>query len=168
MWSCAKNRKHLNAYLDGELAERTHRKVERHLARCSACLLEFDGLRGLEPLLGNDEVPPVPAGLSDRIIAEAAVRQKRKEAEKTSGWEWRGFQFQPWLVRGTTTAALVLGLAMGAWMGWTSYLRPDPGQGMTMAPTEDAATNIYAFDVLGAEPRGSIEAATLALLDDER
>jgi hypothetical protein len=26
----------------------------------------------------------------------------------------------------------------------------------------------YAFDVLGAEPRGSIEAVTLALLENER
>jgi len=164
MWSCAKNRKYLNAYLDGELPERTRREVECHLAGCPACLLEFEGLRGLAPLLGNDEVPPVPAGLSARIVNEAALRQRRKEAGKASGWEWREFLFQPWLVRGATTAALVVGLAIGALMGWTSYLRPDSVQWMTT--DENAARNMYAFDVMGAEPRGSIEAATLALLDD--
>ncbi len=166
MWSCAKNRKYLNAYIDGELPERTRREVERHLAGCPACLLELDGLRGLAPLLEKDEVPPVPAGLSARILAEAAFRQRRKETEKMSGWQWREFLFQPWLVRGATTAALVVGLAVGALMGWTSYLRPDSGQWVIMATDEKAARNMYAFDVLGAEPRGSIEAATLALLDD--
>jgi anti-sigma factor RsiW len=157
---------HLNAYLDGELPERTRREVECHLAGCPACLLEFEGLRGLAPLLGNDEVPPVPVGLSARILAEAALRQKRKEAGKTSGGEWLEFLFQPWLVRGATIAALVVGLAMGALMGWTSYLRPDSTQ--WIATNESVARNMYAFDVLGAEPRGSIEAATLALLDDGR
>lgn len=163
MWTCTKNQKYLNAYIDGELPERTHHQVERHLAGCPTCLLELDGLRGLAPFLEKDEVPPVPAGLSARILAEATFRQRRKEAEKMSGRRWREFLFQPWLVRGATTAALVVGLAVGALMGWTSYLRPDSGQWVIM---ENAARNMYAFDVLGAEPRGSIEAATLALLDD--
>lgn len=166
MWSCVKNRKHLNAYMDGELPERALREVERHLAGCPDCLLELEGLRGLAPFLENNDVPPVPAGLSARILAEAAVRQKRKECQKTSGWEWRELLFQPWLVRGVTTAALVVGLTMGALMGWTSYLRPDSTH--WIATNESVARNMYAFDVLGAEPRGSIEAATLAFLDDGR
>jgi anti-sigma factor RsiW len=166
MRSCAKNRKYLNAYIDSELPERTRREVERHLAGCPACLLELDGLRGLAPFLEKDEVPPVPAGLSARILAEATFRQRRKEAEKMSGWQWREFLFQPWLVRGATTAALIVGLAVGSLMGWTSYLRPDSGQWVIMATDENATRNMYAFDVLGAEPRGSIEAATLAFLDD--
>lgn len=62
MWTCAKNRKHLNAYMDGELPDRARSEVERHLARCPACLLQLDGLRGLASLLRNDEVPPVPVG----------------------------------------------------------------------------------------------------------
>lgn len=166
MWSCAQNRKYLSGYIDSELPERTHHEVELHLAECPACLLELDGLRGLAPFLAKDEVPPVPIGLSARILAEATFRQRRKEAEKMSGWQWRECLFQPWLVRGATTAALVVGLAVGALMGWTSYLRPDSGQWVIMTTDENAARNMYAFDVLGAEPRGSIEAATLALLDD--
>ncbi len=166
MWTCAKNQKFLNAYLDGEVPERTRREVERHLARCPTCLFEFDELRKLAPLLENDEVPPVPAGLLARIVAEAALRQRRKEGGKTSGWEWREFLFQPWLVSGATTAALIVGLTIGALMGWTSYLHPDSAQ--WTVTNENVAGTMYAFDVLGAEPRGSIEAATLALLDDGR
>ena len=168
MLSCAKNRKRLNAYMDGELPERKRRNVERHLAHCSACRLELEGLRGLGPLLRHDEAPPVPAGLSARIMAEAAFRQRLKEAGKTSVRQWREFLFKPWLVRGVTTAALIIGLAVGAWMGWTSRLGPDSGKGVAMSTHENIGRNMYAFDVLGAEPRGSLEAATLALLDDGR
>jgi anti-sigma factor RsiW len=166
MWSCAGNRKRLNAYIDGELPERTRCEVERHLAECPACRRECDELRGLAPFLRNDEVPPVPAGLSARILAEAALRQKRKQAPTAARLGWREFLFQPWLVRGATTTALVAGLAIGALMGWTSYLRLDSGQWVIITTDENVARNMYAFDVLGAEPRGSIEAATLALLDD--
>lgn len=165
MLSCAKNRKHLNAYMDAELSARISREVERHLAECAACRLEYDGLRGLAPFFGNDEVPPVPAGLSARILAAAALRQKRKEAPIAAGWGWREFLFRPWLVRGATTAALIVGLVMGAWMGWTSRHGPGGGHWATLANNEHVARTIYAIDVLNAAPRGSIEAATLALLD---
>jgi anti-sigma factor RsiW len=168
MWSCAEYHKRLNAYIDGELPERTRCKVEYHLAECPTCRREFVELRRLAPFLTNEEVPPVPAELSARILAEAAFRQRRKEAEKMSSRQWLDLLFQPWLVRGATTAALVVGLAIGALMGWTSYLRPASGQWVTMATDEYTIRNMYAFDILGAEPRGSIEAATLALLDDER
>ncbi|MBN1957541.1 MAG: zf-HC2 domain-containing protein [Desulfuromonadales bacterium] len=168
MWSCAKNRKHLNAYVDGELPDRARREVEHHLSGCSDCALELDSLRGLAPLLRNEDVPPIPAGLSARILAEAAIRQRRNMVEKTSGRKWPEFLFQLWLVRGATTAALVVGLAMGGWMAWTSQRSSDLEPWMTVANTESAARSIYAFDVLGAEPQGSIEAATLALLANGR
>jgi hypothetical protein len=116
--------------------------------------------------LENNDVPPVPAGLSARILAEAAVRQKREQVQKMSGRKRQRFLFRPWLATGATTAALIAGLAMGAWMGWTSYL--GSGSAPWMPPHEAVAEDMYAFDVLGAEPQGSIEAATLALLDDKR
>ena len=168
MWVCTKNRKHLNAYMDGELPERTRREVERHLSECSTCRFVYDDLRRLAPFLENDEVPPVPAGLSSRILAEAACRQNRKESPIAVGCGWRELLLQPWLVRGATTAALVVGLAMGGWMGWTSQRSPDSGQWVARTTTESVASDMYAFDVLSAEPRGSIAAATLTLLDEER
>lgn len=168
MWSCAKNRKYLNAYIDDELPERTRRKVEHHLSGCPVCLLEFDRLCGLAPLLVGYEAPPVPAGLSSRILAEAAVWRKRKGAQKTFGLMWLEFLFRPWLVRASTTAALAVGLAIGALMGWASYVRPDSGQWVDMETDKNVVRNMYAFDVLGSEPLGSIEAATMALMDEER
>jgi hypothetical protein len=70
------------------------------------------------------------------------------------------------VLKSATAAALFFGLTMGAYMGWTSSrdigsVRPDP-----MAAQEAVKESLYALDVLSAAPRGSIEAATLALLED--
>lgn len=168
MGSCARNRNHLNAYLDGELPERSRCGLERHLAECPACRRELDALRGLAPFLANDEVPPAPAGMSARIMAEAALRRKRKASPIAAGPGWRDFLFQPRLAGGATVAALVVGLAVGAWMGWASRRNPEPARWTTTATAGHAARAIYAFDVLSAEPHGSIEAAALALFNDGR
>ncbi len=166
MWSCAKYRKHLHAYIDDELSVRTRQKIDRHLAGCPACRRELNGLLELAPLLQRDEVPPVPVGLSTWIMTEAALRKRQKEDGKSSRWRCHESLFRLCMVRGVTVAALAVGLVLGALMNWTSSQRADLEH--RVAPTENVARNMYAFDVLGAEPRGSIEAATLALLGDER
>ena len=53
-------------------------------------------------------------------------------------------------------------------MSWTSYRNTDSEQWMSITNNNDTGGNFYAFDVLSAEPRGSIEAATLDLLEDGR
>jgi len=168
MWSCAGNRKRLNAYIDGELPKRVRRSVELHLGACPSCRRVFDDLCGLAPLLENYDAPPVPAGLSSRVLAEAASRQRRKAYGNEAGFGWLKLLFKPWLVRSATTAALVVGLAMGAWMGWTSHRSPESKQWVVVTNNDGVAETLYTFDVLSAEPRGSIEAATLALVGDER
>lgn len=168
MRSCAGNRKRLSAYIDGELPKRARISVEVHLAECPACRLVFDELRGLAPLLQKYDAPPVPAGLSSRILTEGALRQRRKDCEKAAGSRWRELLLQPRLVRGATGVALVVGLVMGGWMGWTSHHSPDSGQWVARTNNESVASDMYAFDVLSAEPRGSIAATTLTLLDDRR
>lgn len=168
MWSCAGNRKRLNAYIDGELPERTRCSVERHLAGCESCRAVLDGLRGLEPYLQTLDTPSVPAALISRILSEASLRRRKVAENRDNRW-WRIVWPQPWLVKGATAAALIVGLAIGTFMGWTSYRDSGTGQLMAVATkNEDIESNLYAFDVLSAEPRGSIEAATLALLDTGR
>jgi anti-sigma factor RsiW len=168
MWSCARNRKRLNAYIDEELPKRSRNEVERHLAVCESCRTVLDGLRGLGPYLQMLDAPPVPVALTSRILSEASSRQKRRGKEPV--WlGWKALLSQPWFVPGATTAALVVGLTMGAWMGWTSYRDAGSGQLLAVAKkTDGSASSLYAFDVLSAEPRGSIEAATLAFLENGR
>jgi len=168
MWLCTRTRKYLSAYNDGELSDRSAHRVGRHIQECSSCRREFAEIQMLESLLGKDTAPSFPVGLSARIVTEAAARQRRKDALSAPDRGWRGFLFQPWLVRGATTAALVIGLAMGTWMGWTSQRISGLKPLMAATAHENTAGTIYAFDILGAQPRGSIEAATLILLADGR
>jgi anti-sigma factor RsiW len=169
MSSCSRNRKRLNVYIDGELPEQARHSVARHLADCESCRTVLDGLRGLEPYLQTLlDTPPIPAALASRILSEASLR-RRKVSENRNSWWWRAIWPQPWFVTGATTAALVIGLAMGAWMGWTSYR--DAGSGQLIAgptQTDGTASSLYAFDVLSAEPHGSLEAASLAFLENGR
>jgi hypothetical protein len=52
-------------------------------------------------------------------------------------------------------------------MGWTSYRNAGSGQLIAVTTkTDGIASSLYAFDVLSAEPRGSIEAASLAFLEN--
>jgi len=167
MSSCSRNRKRLNAYIDGELPQQARHSVERHLAECESCRTVLDGLRGLEPYLQTLNTPLIPAALTSRILSEASLR-RRKASKNRNSWWWRTIWHPPWLVTGATTAALVVGLAMGAWMGWTSYRDAGSGQLIAVTTKNDGfASSLYAFDVLSAEPRGSIEAASLAFLENE-
>jgi anti-sigma factor RsiW len=166
MSSCSRNRKRLNAYIDGELPQQARHSVAQHLAECTSCRTVLHGLRGLEPYLQTLDTPSIPAALTSRILSEASLR-RRKVAKNRNNWWWRTIWPQPLLVTGATTAALVVGLAMGAWMGWTSYRNTGSGQLIAVTTkTDGIASSLYAFDVLSAEPRGSIEAASLAFLEN--
>lgn len=168
MSSCSRNRKRLNAYIDGELPQQAHHSVAQHLVECESCRAVLHGLRGLEPYLQTLDTPSIPAELTSRILSEAYLR-RREISENRNNWWWRAIWPQPWLVTGATTAALVVGLAMGAWMGWTSHRNAGSGQLIAMTTkTDDIASSLYAFDVLGVAPRGSIEAASLAFLENGR
>jgi anti-sigma factor RsiW len=168
MGSCARNRKRLNAYIDGELTERERRSVARHLAVCPSCRLLVTDYQGLGPALLEEEVPPVPIGLASRILAEASSRPLRREHGRWTGITANTFPLRAMLVRGATAAALTAGLALGGWMGWSVHRSPGSEQRVSVTAREDEGRRLYAMDVLGAGPQGSIEAATLALLNREQ
>ncbi|NOZ84888.1 MAG: hypothetical protein GXP49_01230 [Deltaproteobacteria bacterium] len=66
----------LNAYVDDELPERRRRTVEAHLAVCESCRGRVEDIRRMDELFrGTLPVPPVPDGLTARIMAEARRRQ---------------------------------------------------------------------------------------------
>jgi predicted anti-sigma-YlaC factor YlaD len=162
MCSCAETRKRLNAYIDGELPNRKRKPVEKHLAECVSCRAVLEGLRGLEPFLQDFDVPPVPAVLTSRILSEALLRQKRAARSPIRLWR-RAF-----FATGVPIAALLAGVVMGAYMGWTSY-RSSGLEHKNMAITvekESVGSSLYAFDVLSTEPLDSLEAATLAFLEN--
>ncbi len=67
--SCARTRKRLNPYLEGELGDAEQARIRTHLEACSACAAELDALqRTLGLLRGLPDVEP-PPHLAQRIIA---------------------------------------------------------------------------------------------------
>jgi hypothetical protein len=57
----------LSAYLDGELSPAERRAVEGHLEGCPECTALLEDLRRLDVAVAEERVPPVPAGLAERI-----------------------------------------------------------------------------------------------------
>jgi predicted anti-sigma-YlaC factor YlaD len=169
MLLCVRYRTRLGAYLDGELSGKKGVAVERHLAGCDSCRTALDGLRALEPLLLKLDVPPPPSTQTSRILAEARARQRRRVgANPIRSW-WDALTPQSWALSRVTTAALIVGLTMGAFMGWTTYMGGRTAQSSTVKTGHESVEEpLYALDVLNAAPKGSIEAAVLALLEDGR
>ena len=73
----------LSAYLDGELEAAERRRVEEHVGACGACARLLGDLRRLMDAAREEEIPPAPADLPDRVLARlggkpvAAPRRRR-------------------------------------------------------------------------------------------
>lgn len=154
--------------MDRELSGRKQAAVQRHLTRCGACRKMLNDLQDLKPLLSSLDVSPAPANLTSRILTGAYEEKRRSQArplrhsEDTSG-DWA------WVFRGATAAALLVGLTIGTCMGWNSFSAGRPGQSRMTAAVDISSDNLmYAYDAMSGAPLGSIEAAALNLLEDER
>ena len=66
-WAGEHPRDLLSSFLDDELTAAERAEVEAHLSACSECREHLLSLRALSSALREQPVPPVPAGLEDRI-----------------------------------------------------------------------------------------------------
>src|SRR5947207_7668813 len=85
---CGRAQMLMTAAVDGELASRHRRALDRHLAGCEACRAE---LGTTERMLGALGALPMEAPVSERLEA-ATLRQVRRlaaEAEQESTPWWR-------------------------------------------------------------------------------
>jgi len=168
MRSCRKCRNRLNAYLDGELGRKEKETVKRHLALCQSCRTVLQSLRDLEPALLAVDVPLAPTDLTSRIMAEAYLA-KRRGAKESSRRRTQKRLSPGWVLKGATTATLILGLTIGAYMGWQSFGMESAAQSRMTASADMSADNlVYAYDTMSAAPPDSIEAAVLSLVTHER
>ena len=117
MLSCLRYRNRLGAYLDGELSPMRSKAVSAHVARCKACRVALEELRRLAPVMHTLEVPPVPAGLADYVMARARTRAVRSH-EGPVTWsplEWWRMVSVPLRLAACATVLLAffLGVALG-------------------------------------------------------
>lgn len=69
----------LSSYLDGELAGRRRRRLERHLQHCEQCLHRLDGLHDLvRRLEGMERISPAP--FLERQVLQRVQAQERRES----------------------------------------------------------------------------------------
>ena len=152
--------KQLTAFSSGELPVDVRQAMQAHLAECAACraaLAEVDALAGI---LAGAQPPPVPAGFAARVTAAARQRQ---EVEPLVAWNpLRWWRFVPAPMHAAAAAVLVIGLAVGLVMGWTTLLasQAPPAQATAGADPLDA----YNLDYLGDAPSGSLADSYLALV----
>ena len=170
MLSCLRYRRRLGAFLDGELDQRESKAVEIHLRKCMSCSAVLQGLHLLGPALHTLETPAPPLDLASKILTAARGRRQTGETiteviqlhkNPQSAWTWA--------LRGATAAALIIGLGAGTYMGLTTFRNGDSGQSLAGVKLNEYVEDpLYSLDALSAAPRGSIEAATLELLEGGR
>jgi predicted anti-sigma-YlaC factor YlaD len=71
----------LGAYLDGELNNREHQKVEKHLEECAICQEEYASLESLSSILSEAPLPDFPSPKD--FSANVALHLPRKSIAPT-------------------------------------------------------------------------------------
>jgi hypothetical protein len=81
---CSSVREKLGSYLDGELPERKAKRVQKHLAECSACAWELRSFQKVDEL-GKWAVESAPEGYWEGYLARLHSRMEREEREQKLG-----------------------------------------------------------------------------------
>ncbi len=159
---CKKIISKLGAYVDGELPERLFRKVESHLASCKTCRQELEEIRGMDELLqGSLPVPPVPEGLSARIVAgarrrgEAGAPRMRFPHPAWNPVQW-AFELSA-SMRFAAAVTVLLALATGFMLDGGGV----GGSGVSTEPSKD----LYGLEWFDPAPPGSIGSIYMAVAD---
>jgi anti-sigma factor RsiW len=98
----------LEPFMDGELAEPEREVVERHVRECGHCRQQLDELRELGGKLRRLAPYKAPAAFVDRL---------RKSLEQAESHDAGRSAWQRWtLPVATHVAAVLVGLALGAWI----------------------------------------------------
>lgn len=120
MLSCFKYKKYLSAYLDGNLDQSKRKAVTDHLTKCPVCQKQLEELRNLEGVLDIAlPVPPVPDGLTAKIMQEVRRRKDQEAAGKSKNWnplDWFAGLSIPMRIATffTILLAVFLGLSMSS------------------------------------------------------
>ena len=159
---CRKTISYLNAYVDGELAERRCRNVEIHLADCESCRDRLEEIRGLTELFeGSLPVPPVP----DRVVAKIMAEARRRQPVGTHGshLSWSTWNPSRWVaglsvpMRFAAFCAVLLAIVVG--------LSLDRGSGTRQNALIEQGEGLYGLEWFAPAPPVSIGSIYLAMTD---
>jgi anti-sigma factor RsiW len=159
---CKLFKKRLHRYVDRALPPLVHAVMEAHAASCPACRREVESLTDLATVLhAADSTLPVPEGFARRVMARAVVR---KVPARFSVFGW--LSSQDWWTeiasptRAAVAVVLVIGLSLGAVMGWDVNRN---GRNALPPSGKSDALAAYNLDYLGDAPAGSLAQVVMAL-----
>ena len=125
--------------------------LRAHLAECAECRSVARGLRSLDRLLNEWQVPQAPADLPLRVMSRLDSEDRTRAAAPVVGFAWLQRAFLPLVV----AAGLVLGFLLGSQLEHVAR----PGH-------STVATNSQELELFSDPPSGSLteafEAVTLA------
>jgi len=150
----------LDAYAAGELQPALAAKLAAHLDLCESCQQSLHRLKRLAAVLGQASVPPVPDGFAARIMAKA---RNRRVSVASAGWNpLRWWRLVPAPMHAAAAAVLVIGLAVGLLMSWTTLPAGQAAPGQATVQADPLAP--YNVDYLTDAPDGSLAQTYLALV----
>ena len=159
---CEKVRLKIDAYISGVLAPSDRSSIEDHLKACAGCRRAIESAQQLVILGRTSPTPPVPEGFADRLVALARQRTAQPlpvaAAWSFAAW-WRTVSIP---VRAAAAAVLVIGLAAGSLLGWSTLQAPaaPPAQAVSQADLLSS----YGADYLTDAPDGSLAQSYMALV----
>lgn len=121
---CSQAKKHLTAFLDGELDAKRRARIEEHLAGCGACQAERRSLERVRHTLDSLEMPAIESSLSaDAILDRARSETRTSRARRNENRGWRPLGFTVGL---RPAAALAIGLVVVAVVWGIPFFRSIP------------------------------------------
>lgn len=100
--NCEKALELFGDYTDGRLSQGLREAVERHLAGCPACQVEFEHLTAILASIEAPSAPPAPADMEERIVRRLDRIDWERGASRRRAWS-------TWLASAAAAAVLVVG-----------------------------------------------------------
>lgn len=156
--NCQEIRSRLAGYAEGRLSPDEREHVRAHLLGCASCRTALTHVDKVAAVLMYAENPPVPAGLTIRVMAAARSRQRVAATVCWNPLQWWRMAAAP--MHAAAAVVLVAGLTVGLLLGWTSA----PLIAQTTTVAQQDPLDAYRLDYLGDVPAGSLADSYLALV----
>lgn len=158
---CGEVKNRLNAYLDGELDERSRRAVEAHISKCAACRETLTELRtiaaGIKVSMPDK---PAPEGFEAKVMAAAARMRREATSDRKAEYQPLGARRMTPAARFAAAALVMIGLGAGIMMA------ADLGSAGEAAQPEEEIASLYGLDYFTAAPEDSLAGAWLSMADN--
>lgn len=128
--------------------------VHAHVSTCPECGAALDALRSTRAATGADPLVAAPAGLRERVLAEALADGALPPAPSAPVPLRRRTSVPLWLATAAAVIGLVAGLGLGRWTADDPAAAPGPDPDPPGAVVASAALTALDSDA----PRGDVEA----------